>query len=341
MNTREKLHRIANNVWWSWNPEAIGLFKELNPDVFAASGSNPITTLRYAHEGVLSSTHFAAEVDAQFDRLSAYMADEGELVQIPSTAYFCMEYGLHESLPLYSGGLGILAGDHTKAASDLGLRFTAVGLFLREGYFKQYFSVAGLQQADYPCQPVTALPAELIVDDQGEPIFVVVNLGLQPVTLQAWLVQVGRSRLILLDSDVEPNPFPYRFLTRRLYAGSRRTRIRQEMLLGIGGLRMIRALGIAPEKYHMNEGHCAFLALELLREKMSQGLTRPDAERWVREHSVFTTHTPVKAGHDRFDPGLVLDQMSQFRTSLGLSEGDLMAYGRANPSDLTEPFTMT
>ena len=341
MNTYEKLEFIASNVWWSWNPDALDLYRRLNSEVFIASGNNPVTTLRYAKEDVLDDPEFADAVDRQYQTLLQYRDSQGELSHIPSTAYFCMEYGLHESLPLYSGGLGILAGDHLKAASDLGLEFTAVGLFLREGYFKQYFSLEGLQQADYPCQPVTSVPASLAVDEQGQPITVVVHLGSQPVTLQAWIVQVGRVRLVLLDSDTPPNPFPFRFLTRRLYAGSIRTRIRQEILLGIGGLRMLRALGVTTDRYHMNEGHCAFVSLELLRERLAAGMVRSEAEDWVRDHSVFTTHPPVKAGHDRFEPTLLLDQMRPFRESIGLSEGDLMAFGRANPNDLTEPFTMT
>ncbi len=341
MNTRQKLDQIANNLWWSWHPEALDVFRRLNPDVFRASGNNPVKALRYANEDVLQDTDFGNAVDELFDRMAAYLNAPGELSDVPAIAYFCMEYGLHESLPTYSGGLGILAGDHTKAASDLGLPLTAVGLFLREGYFKQHFSPEGLQQADYPCQPVTSLPTTLAVDDQGQPVTVTVDLGTQPITLRAWIVEVGKTKLILLDSDIPPNPFPYRFLTRRLYAGSRRTRIRQEILLGIGGLRMIRALGLNPERFHMNEGHSAFLALELLREQLDAGTPRPEAEDWVRSHCIFTTHTPVKAGHDRFDPQLLLDQLSVFRESLRISEGELMAFGRANPNDLTEAFTMT
>jgi alpha-glucan phosphorylase-like protein len=341
MNTRQKLDRIANNLWWSWHPEALDIFRQLNPDVFRASGNNPVKALRYANEDVLQDRDFGIAVDELFDRMAVYLNAPGELSDVPPTAYFCMEYGLHESLPTYSGGLGILAGDHTKAASDLGLPLTAVGLFLREGYFKQHFSPEGLQQADYPCQPVTSLPTTLAVDDQGQPVTVTVDLGTQPITLRAWIVEIGKTKLILLDSDIPPNPFPFRFLTRRLYAGSRRTRIRQEILLGIGGLRMIRALRLNPERFHMNEGHSAFLALELLREQLHGGTPRPEAENWVRNHCIFTTHTPVKAGHDRFDPQLLLDQLSVFRESLRISEGELMAFGRANPNDLTEAFTMT
>ena len=167
MNTYDKLAFIASNLWWSWNPDALALFRRLNDEVFTASGNNPVTTLRYANEEVLGDSAYASAVDEQYRLLNEYRKSEGELSHVPATAYFCMEYGLHESLPLYSGGLGILAGDHLKAASDLGMPFTAVGLFLREGYFKQYFSPNGLQQADYPCQPVTALPAELAMDGRG------------------------------------------------------------------------------------------------------------------------------------------------------------------------------
>ncbi len=341
MTTREQLQFIARNLWWSWNPDALDLFRRVNPDVFAATDNNPLRALKHARIEVLENTGFAQSVDTVYRRLQDYLTTPGELSEIPRTAYFCMEYGLHESLPLYSGGLGILAGDHTKAASDLGVPLTAVGLFLREGYFKQYFDRSGVQQADYPAKPVTSLPIELATDANGDPVTVTVNLGIQPITVRAWTLMVGKTKLILLDCDIDPNPFPFRYLTRRLYAGSSRTRIRQEILLGIGGLRMLRALGETPERIHMNEGHCAFVALELLREHLASGMDRVSAEHAVRETCVFTTHTPVKAGHDRFDAELFLEQMSLFKSEIGLSDGELMSFGRANPNDISEPFTMT
>ncbi len=341
MTTREQLHHIAGNLWWSWNPEAIDLFRQVNPDVFAATDNNPLRALKHARKEVLEDTSFVQRVAAVHQRLTDYLSRPGELSATPHTAYFCMEYGLHESLPLYSGGLGILAGDHTKAASDLGIPFTAVGLFLREGYFKQYFDRGGVQQADYPAKPVTSLPIELATNADGDPVTVTVDLGIQQIVVRAWILMVGKTKLILLDCDIDPNPFPFRYLTRRLYAGSSRTRIRQEILLGIGGLRMLRALGETPERFHMNEGHCAFVALELLREQMAAGMEPSTAAQAVRDKCVFTTHTPVKAGHDRFDAELFLDQMSLFKSEIGLSDGALMAYGRANPNDISEPFTMT
>ncbi|MBT8401135.1 MAG: alpha-glucan family phosphorylase [Rhodothermia bacterium] len=341
MTTRQKLKQIAANLWWSWQPDAIDLFRQLNPDVFGATDNNPLRAVKHSRSEVLSDTEFNRKVDAVYTRLQAYLSTDGELAAAPRIAYFCMEYGLHESLPLYSGGLGILAGDHTKAASDLGVPLTAVGLFLREGYFKQYFNEKGQQQADYPAKPVTSLPIELAENDSGDPITVTVHLGHQPIVLRAWILSVGRSRLVLLDCDIDPNPFQYRYLTRRLYAGDTRTRIRQEILLGIGGLRMLRALGEEPERYHMNEGHCAFVGLELMRERLATGQSRDEAEQWVRDHCIFTTHTPVKAGHDRFDSDLFLDQMSHYRSELAMSDGDLLSYGRANPADVSEPFTMT
>ncbi len=313
----------------------------MNPQVYGATDNNPLRALKHARQEMLSDGEFRRKVDAVHERLQVYLSTDGELAAAPRTAYFCMEYGLHESLPLYSGGLGILAGDHTKAASDLGIPFTAVGLFLREGYFKQYFNEKGQQQADYPAKPVTSLPIELAENENGDPITVTVHLGHQPIVLRAWVLSVGRSKLILLDCDINPNPFQYRYLTRRLYAGDTRTRIRQEILLGIGGLRMLRALGEKPDRYHMNEGHCAFVGLELLRERLGTGQPRAEAEQWVRDHCIFTTHTPVKAGHDRFESDLFLDQMSHYRSELALSDGDLLSYGRANPSDVSEPFTMT
>lgn len=341
MDTRTKLTAIAKNLWWSWQPEVIELFRSLNPGAFRASNNSPMAALRLADEAVLADAAFAAKVDAAYAELQAYLDDTPRFGDGPRTSYFCMEYGLHESLPLYSGGLGILAGDHCKAASDVGLPFTAIGIFLRDGYFKQYFDETGWQQAEFPSLDATEHPFELVKAPGGEDLTVTVHLGWQPLHLRAWKLQVGRIPLYLLDSDFDANPFDLRFLTRRLYQGDRTTRIQQEIILGIGGRRMLCALGVETDVFHMNEGHCAFLTYELLREQLEAGKDRVAAEDWVRQHCVFTTHTPVKAGHDRFDPALFLDQMGALRQRLGFSEHDMLAYGRVNPHDMQETFTMT
>ncbi|WP_022834693.1 alpha-glucan family phosphorylase [Salisaeta longa] len=341
MNTRDKLDALSKNLWWSWHPRARGLFRRLNPEVYAAAGNSPQAALENLDPEVLADATFQADVDAVYARFQDYM-DRAPLVDdAPTTAYFCMEYGLHESLPLYSGGLGVLAGDHAKTASDVGLPFTAVGLFLREGYFKQSFDAEGWQQDDYPALDPDNHPMTRVTDDDGDPLMVTVQIGEQPLHVQAWKIALGRTDLYLLDSDLDANPEALRSLTTRLYQGGDRERIQQEIILGIGGLRLLRALGETPEVYHANEGHCAFLMLELLRERLDAGDPLPDAEAWVRERTVFTTHTPVPAGHDRFAPPLFEEQMAPFRKALGLSSKELLAYGREDPSDATESFCMT
>ncbi len=341
MTTREKLDALASNLWWSWQPDVLDLFASLNPEAFAASVNTPAVAIREADPKKLASKAVAAKVDAAYERLQTYLATPGTHADTPRTAYFCMEYGLHESLNLYSGGLGILAGDHCKAASDLGVPFTAVGLFLRDGYFQQSFDATGWQREAYPELHPSDHPLELVLDRDGAPVTVTVHLGNDALHLQAWRMNVGKTRLYLLDSDFERNPEWLRGLTRKLYQGDRKVRLQQEIVLGIGGLRFLRAISEAPEAYHMNEGHCAFVALELLREQMEAGRSREDGERWVRQHCLFTTHTPVMAGHDRFEPALLLDQMQRYRAMMGISDYDLLAYGRVNPQDGEEWFTMT
>ncbi len=341
MTTREQLHEISRNLWWSWHPEALSLLKRLNRDAYKASGNNPIVALNLAKADVLSDAQVQADVDTVYRQFRDYMESPGGQEHAPKTAYFCMEYGLHESLPFYSGGLGILAGDHTKAASDVGLPLTAVGLFLRDGYFRQYFDKTGSQHDDYPAIDSTQHAVELATDANGDPITVTVHVGHREVFLRAWKVCVGKTVLYLLDTDFAANPFDIRFLSRRLYQGDRSTRIQQEIILGIGGIRLLRALGESFDVHHMNEGHCAFLTLELLRERLERGESRSDAEEAVRQQCVFTTHTPVIAGHDRFDAGLFNFSMQVIRESLHMSEFDLLAYGRVHPNDFNEEFTMT
>ena len=341
MDVREKLEALAGNMWWSWNPEALSLFRRLNPTAFQASRNNPVVALREADPAVLEDRRFGRDVDEAYAALQRYLDRPSDVEGAPKTSYFCMEYGLHESMPLYAGGLGILAGDHAKAASDLGLPFTAIGFFLRDGYFRQRFDGSGWQEAEYPSLDPAEHPLTLVADEGGKPVVVTVHLGRTPLHLQAWQIDLGRTTMYLLDSDRADNPEEFRWLTRKLYQGDRKARIQQEIVLGIGGLRLLRALGAGTDVYHMNEGHCAFLTLELLRERLAVGDARPDAEAWVRERCVFTTHTPVIAGHDRFVPGLFTGEMAAFREELGLSEEDLLAYGRVDPGNRDESFTMT
>ncbi|MEZ4696261.1 MAG: alpha-glucan family phosphorylase [Rhodothermales bacterium] len=341
MNTLSKLKAISRNLWWSWNPDALDLFRRLNPGAVDATKNNPLKALDQPDRAVLESAAFASQVDSVFDRFESYLQDDSGFDQDRSVAYFCMEYGLHESLPLYSGGLGVLAGDHTKAASDLGLPMTAVGLFLRDGYFKQFFDSKGWQQSEYPAIDVTEAPFELVRNENGDPVSVTVELGHEILHLRAWKLNIGRTVLYLLDADLDSNKYEWRHLTSRLYGGNRRTRIQQEIVLGIGGIRLLRALNVSPSVYHMNEGHCAFLGFELLREQISAGTSHGDAIDWIRERTVFTTHTPVMAGHDRFDPDLFRQEMAGFSHASGLDLGTLLALGRLNPQDDQESFTMT
>ena len=342
MTTRDKLQSIAINLWWSWSPEARSLFRRLNPEVFRTSGNNPQAALALADDDVLNDPAFQDDVDEVYEAYTTYMDREPEIEDAPNTAYFCMEYGIHESLSLYSGGLGVLAGDHAKAASDLGIPFTGIGLFLREGYFQQSFNANGWQQSTYPVLDPAKHPLSLVTGTGGtNPVTVTVHVGAQPIQVRAWKLALGHTDLYLLDTDFDANPEEYRPLTRRLYQGGDSERIRQEIVLGIGGLRMLRALGVEPDAYHANEGHCAFLMLELMRERLEAGDDRETAEDWVRDRSVFTTHTPVMAGHDHFAPDLVVDAMAGFRDQIALSDRELLSYGRVHPDDHEEKFTMT
>lgn len=341
MTPQDQLNELSRNLWWSWNPDALTLFKRLNPDAFAASGNNPIVALKHARQVELEDPYVIEQIDSVYRKFRRYMDEPGGREDAPSVSYFCMEYGLHESMPLYSGGLGILAGDHTKAASDVGLRFTAVGLFIREGYFRQYFDSDGMQHDDYPAIDVTQHPVEPVLDQNGQPIVVTVHSGDDPIHIRAFRIEIGKTKLYLLDTDFASNPYRFRFLTRRLYQGDRKTRIQQEIILGIGGARMLHEIGIRSDVYHLNEGHCAFLTLELMREHVEKGASFDEAREKVRAQSVFTTHTPVPAGHDRFSPELFMSCMHTFRDSLRISDHQLMSLGRVNPDDPSEEFTMT
>ncbi len=341
MTTKEMLEQLAANMWWSWNRDVLTLFRRLNPEVFTRTHSNPKATLAAADSGVLDDPDYQGQVEVAYNRLQAYKAEPSRYADGPRVLYFCMEYGLHESLPIYSGGLGILAGDHAKAASDLGIPFTAIGLLLREGYFDQSFTPDGWQQEHYRAIDTDQHSITLVRNADGTPLTVEVEIGLERVQVRAWQIDLGRTEMYLLDTDFDGNSEEMRSITRRLYQGGRETRIRQEIVLGIAGIRLARALGLTADVYHMNEGHCAFLVFELLRERLKAGQTLSQAEESVRSESVFTTHTPVIAGHDRFNPDLLLEHLQAIRLELGMSEEQFLSYGRVKPSDPHEAFTMT
>lgn len=341
MTTTEKLEAIANNLWWSWTPRARALFERVHPEAYAAAGNSPYAALRAADDDRLTDPELRRDIDAVYDDLQDYLNTPAEIDDAPDTAYFCMEYGLHESMPLYSGGLGVLAGDHAKAASDLGLPFTAVGLLLREGYFHQSFDENGNQQANYPPLDPENNPLTLVTDANGAPLRIPVPIAGETVQVQAWKVELGRIPLYLLDTDHDGNDEPLRSLTRRLYQGGDQERIRQELVLGVAGLRLLRELGETPEVYHANEGHCAFLMFELMREYIENGASPAEAEAAVRADCVFTTHTPVPAGHDRFAPKLFTTEMKGYAAEHPLDLEDLARYGRVDPDDETDEFVMT
>ncbi len=341
MNRYQKLETLALNLWWSWNPEVLDLFRRIDEETLRRSNNNPVAVLRAMTSREIDDPSLAADIDTAFDALQDYLGRPSRFSEGPRVSYLCMEYGLHESLAIYSGGLGVLAGDHAKAASDLGLPFTAVGLLLEEGYFRQHFTPDGWQLDDHPALDPRDHPMELVTEEDGQPLLVTVHLGSELLYLQAWHIRLGRTNLYLLNANIEQNRDELRDLTKRLYQGDRKVRLRQEIILGIGGIRLLRRLGVETDVYHMNEGHCAFVTLELMRERLQAGDSREEAETWVRDHCVFTTHTPVMAGHDRFEPGLFLDQMGIFCAELGISEHDLLAYGRVHPHHHEEAFTMT
>ncbi len=347
-----KLRTLAYNLWWSWNPAAQQLFHELSPFFWEHSNHNPVEVINWISgqelKGRLQNPAYFEKVSEVCKSFRAYMTkkDTWGSKNAPSlrknpVAYFSAEFGLHESLRIYSGGLGILSGDHAKSASDLGLPFIGFTLFYRQGYFTQQISGDAWQQERYPTYEPAKLPITLVTDKKGNPLTVSVQIGNDQVKLQGWAVRVGRITVYLLDTDLPQNEQRFRNLTAHVYGGDQWTRISQEIVLGIGGVRFLRALGVAPGVFHMNEGHSAFLTLELLREQLLAKKSRSQADAIVKQQCVFTTHTPVPAGHDRFDMNLMSAAFSSFSSSLGLPIDQLMKYGRIRPDDQNETFTMT
>lgn len=349
----DKCQALARNLWWSWQPEVINLFRDLDPIRWRQLDHNPIALLAEftaerlemrAAELVLYS-----RINHAYRRLKEYLADKavwgrthGGVLGSKPVAYFSLEFAVHESVPIYSGGLGVLSGDHIKSASGLGVPLVAVGLFYDQGYFKQHLDIAGWQQEEYLDTKVENLPMEPARGRDGKPVSVAIQTRTGRLLAKVWLMRVGRVNLYLLDCDVEGNSPEDRELTARLYGGDNRTRIRQELVAGVGGVRALRALGIHPGAYHLNEGHSGFATLEAIRERMKDdGWSFDDALRDVAQHTVFTTHTPVPAGHDRFDRHLIEEHLGPLRDELGISFEQLMGLGRVEPQNEHEPFCMT
>ena len=343
------LQRIAHNLWWSWEPEAIGLFKRLDPELWRLTRHNPLEVLgnlqQATFESLMADEGFMSHLAQVEERLDEYLASRTWYQHhgnpAARIAYFSMEFGLHESLPIYSGGLGILAGDHLKSASDLGLPLVGVGLLYRQGYFRQYLNLEGWQQEIYPENDFYNLPLYLEKDLSGHPISFALDFPGRDVLVQIWRVQVGRVRLFLLDTNLEVNTAADREITTRLYGGDQEMRIRQEILLGIGGIRALRLLGLPPNVCHMNEGHAAFLALERIRILMEEkNLSFIEAREAVRGGNVFTTHTPVEAGIDHFQPDLLEKHLEHYYRRLSLSREQFLALGMQNPRRSSETFCM-
>ncbi|MFM7108572.1 MAG: alpha-glucan family phosphorylase [Planctomycetaceae bacterium] len=344
---------LARNLWWSWHPEVENMFRELDPIRWRQLDHNPIALLAEFTperlEARAAELVLYSRINQAYRRMKEYLAAEttwshvhaGVLGSKP-VVYFSAEFGIHESVPIYSGGLGVLAGDHVKSASGLGIPLIAVGLFYDQGYFRQRLDIDGYQHEEYLPNLVESLPIEPALGQDGGPILVSIDTRNGPLRAKVWKMAVGRVSLYLLDSDVEGNSADDRDLTSRLYGGDTRTRIRQELILGVGGVKAIRALGIVPGVYHLNEGHSAFATLEAVRGRMERdGYPFDDAIRRVARQTVFTTHTPVPAGHDRFDAGLVEEHLGPMRDALGLSHDQLMGLGRVEPHNHGEPFCMT
>jgi glycogen phosphorylase len=342
-SVRDALRAIAGNFWFTWLPGARALIEELGPERFEALDHNPTALI-----ATLSDEELAARATPEFlERLqlvaATYEAETGRRTWWErrdeddrfGVAYFSSEFGLDESLPIYSGGLGVLAGDHLKSASDLGVPVTAVGLFYREGYFRQQLDESGLQVERYPQNDPALLPLQL------EQASAIVDLAdgsgaLVPVRIQVWRAQVGRIPLYLLDTDVDGNPDWARTITDKLYGGDREHRLQQELVLGLGGVRVLRALGLEPTVFHLNEGHSAFLQLERLRELVEDGdLPRDAGLQRLRASTVFTTHTPVPAGNEIFDAALVERNVAPLVARCGLSWDEFVALGRVKPEEST------
>ncbi len=347
----EPLKKIACNLQWTWNHETLDLFRRLDGDLWEETNHNPVRMLGMVRQERLESLAeddgFLACLHRVSENLETYLAEStwfqkiyGNEDQDIKIAYFSAEFGLTECMPIYSGGLGVLSGDHLKSASDLGLPLIGIGLLYQEGYFRQYLNTDGWQGELYPKNDFYNMPIQLQYDD-GSPLTIEVDYPGRKVHAQIWKVEVGRINLYLLDTNIFKNNEADRGITDELYGGDAETRIQQEIMLGIGGLRVLKALGITPTVFHMNEGHSAFLALERIRWAMEDyKLTFNEAKELTKSNNVFTTHTPVPAGIDRFSPQLIEKYFSNYYPLLSINKNEFLALGRRNLSDSNESFSM-
>jgi len=346
---RTRLELLARNLWWTWNPPARRLLESVDPLLWRATSNNPIATLEHLNPAraaaLCTDADFLANLDQAEADLDAYLSTKTwfartyggkALGKNALVAYFCMEYGLHECLPLYAGGLGILAADHLKSSSDLGVPLVAIGVLWKHGYYRQELDLRGDTRVVYPTSNFEQLP----VDDTGK--FISIPIGASEVRAKIWCLTVGRIPLYLLDTDLPENKPDDRSLSHHLYAGGNpELRVRQEIMLGIGGLLALDALGLKPTVCHLNEGHAAFSPLERLRRLVAAGTPMKKAVQQVRQASVFTTHTPIPEGNDRFDGALVMRYMNSMLDDLGMDGHELLGLGREDPTNHTEQFCMT
>lgn len=338
------LETLAKNLWWVWNSDAKSLFRDLNPDLWRSTGENPVMLLQQLSserlDEILADADLMARIEQVYGKFKEYMAKPMRK-DIPSVSYFSMEYGLCNALKIYSGGLGVLAGDYIKEASDSCVPMTAVGFLYRFGYFTQSLSVDGQQIANYEPQNFNQLPIEQVMEDNGRPMILEVPYPGRTIYSHVWRVNVGRMKLYLMDTDFDMNSEFDRVITHQLYGGDWENRIKQEYLLGIGGVLMLKKLGINSQLYHCNEGHAALLNLQRLVDYVQEKhLDFNVALELVRASSLYTVHTPVPAGHDYFDEGLFGKYMGEYPQKLGISWNDLMNMGRENPNT-NERFSMS
>ena len=348
----EMLSVIANNLWWSWNTEFLKLFKEIDIDLWDTVEKNPVKFLKNVTQEKLEEctkkSDFLKKYDKIVQNFNEYMNSTNTWFQKKYTnnksdliAYFSAEYGLDEIIPIYSGGLGILSGDHLKSASDLGIPLVAVGLLYKNGYFHQKINGYGDQQTEYQDIDLYNLPIIPVKDEKGQDLIVFVKFPKRRLYLKVWKIVVGRVTLYLLDSDIEENNPEDRDVTLRLYGGDQEMRIRQEIVLGMAGVVLLKALGLKPTVYHMNEGHSAFLTVQLIHDIMEEKkVSFQIAKDIVTSKTVFTTHTPVPAGNDIFPIGLLEKYFKDFWVSLGLSREEFLKLGMKPIPDVESSFNM-
>ena len=338
------LDELAHNMWWAWNYEARELWKSLDKDLYEEVGHNPVMLLdRLSYErkeAIVKDKTIMERVKSVYKLFRDYMDVEPDATR-PSVAYFCMEYGINQVVKIYSGGLGMLAGDYMKEASDSNVNMCGVGFLYRYGYFKQTLSMDGQQIAQYDAQNFSSLPVERVLDENGQPLVVDVPYMNYQVHAYVWVMNVGRIKLYLLDTDNEMNSEFDKPITHALYGGDNENRLKQEILLGIGGILTLKKLGIKKDVYHCNEGHAALCNLQRLIDYIKEGLSFNEALELVRASSLYTVHTPVPAGHDYFDESLFGKYMGGYPSMLGITWDEFIGMGRTNPDDHSERFCMS